>query len=440
MYRTRHECEDSDEMSGYGWLRHDGVRFGRQELLDEGYLITTSFMKDPEDRDAFREYVHVCLTDASEEYFGFEYEGYYYVYSTLSFGWKASPFIYNTLSGAVAQFFRRLGIRNLFYLDDSIYLPRYIPLAGPLRSELTEWLGLGCWHGTQTWRSERHVTIAIETDSSGRRWGGRIIVGSLEYRAWNDWSASDQRLHINLLEIMAFYNVLLSFRQHLAGAQVDCYIDNRSAMYNLINGGGRSLEMTDVAKLIFLLQRADNVDIVYHWIASEFNTVADAISREESPLRLRPALFQQLDRAHGGFLIDLLSSGANRQQGFDGRDIPFFSRYACPGSTGVNVFAQPIPTTGVTFANPPFILIGPLLGYLRSQRSLTVTVVPQYDQGRVGQYWWPLILEAALSWTLLSAPFAPSPFERRGRSGGSFAALPPSPVAHWAVLLDFRFL
>ncbi|GAQ91059.1 mannosyl-oligosaccharide glucosidase [Klebsormidium nitens] len=68
MYRTRHECEDSDEMSGYGWLRHDGVRFGRQELLDEGYLITTSFMKDPEDRGAFGEWAVRVTYDRNKDY------------------------------------------------------------------------------------------------------------------------------------------------------------------------------------------------------------------------------------------------------------------------------------------------------------------------------------------------------------------------------------
>jgi hypothetical protein len=70
-------------------------------------------------------YVHVRLTPESETFFGFEWQGVYYVYCTLSFGWQASPFIYNTLSGAVAQFLRRHGIRNLFYLDDSLYLPLF---------------------------------------------------------------------------------------------------------------------------------------------------------------------------------------------------------------------------------------------------------------------------------------------------------------------------
>jgi hypothetical protein len=251
-----------------------------------------------------------------------------------------------------------------------------IALAGLLWTELTHWLSLASWHGTQPWRSERHVSVTIETDSSGRRWGGRILLGDSEFRAGDDWSLEECRLHINILEMMAFYNVLLSFRPLLANSLVDCYIENRSAMFNLMNGGGRSVEMTEVAKLIFHLQREDNFDNVYHWIASELNSVADAISREESPLRLRPLLFAQLDEQFGCFTLDLLSSAANRQTGYDGREIPFFSRYACPGSAGVNIFAQEIDGGSITYANPPFVLIGPVLSYLRSQRAFTLIIIP----------------------------------------------------------------
>ena len=501
-------------------------------------------------------YVHVRMSPPSETYFGIQWRGVYYVYSVLSFGWKASPFVYNTLSGAVAQFLRRLGIRNLYYLDDSIYLPilrpscdaaatvyvvcsilvwlgyfvnldkshfhpscivdwlgftvdtsartfsvpakkrakflaylrdllhssaisfkaletlagkcaslriavpgamlftrcmyaalrqaaasgcLHIPVQGALRREMEHWLSLDSWHGTQQWRSERHVTLVIESDSSRRRWGGRMMFGSKEFRAGDDWTAFERQFHINTLEAMAFYNVLLSFRAYLTGCQVDCYIDNKTAMFSLINDGGRNPDINAVAKLIFQLQTEDNFEISYHWITSASNSVADAISREESPLRLRPALFHQLDQRFGGFAIDLLSSSANRQVGADGRAIPFFSRYSCPGSSGVNVFAQSIPPGVPTFANPPFALIGPLLAFLRVQRCYTVMVLPQHDRGRAAQYWWPLVLSAAKEWVLLAPAGGPSPFQRRDLDG-TFVPLGPSPVSLWAVLLDFRVL
>ncbi|XP_042664250.1 mannosyl-oligosaccharide glucosidase isoform X1 [Tyto alba] len=43
----RHTCEQSDGLSRYGWLMHDGENFGAQELRDGGLLLTTEFVKRP---------------------------------------------------------------------------------------------------------------------------------------------------------------------------------------------------------------------------------------------------------------------------------------------------------------------------------------------------------------------------------------------------------
>lgn len=38
----RHEASQSDKLSSYGWLRHDGVTFGRQRLIDRDHNISIS--------------------------------------------------------------------------------------------------------------------------------------------------------------------------------------------------------------------------------------------------------------------------------------------------------------------------------------------------------------------------------------------------------------
>ncbi|XP_059063009.1 mannosyl-oligosaccharide glucosidase [Achroia grisella] len=43
----RHWCEQGDNLASYGWLRHDGVSFGEQVIVDKPHNITTSFMKTP---------------------------------------------------------------------------------------------------------------------------------------------------------------------------------------------------------------------------------------------------------------------------------------------------------------------------------------------------------------------------------------------------------
>ncbi|XP_030046760.1 mannosyl-oligosaccharide glucosidase isoform X1 [Microcaecilia unicolor] len=41
----RHTCEQSDGLPSYGWLMHDGLNFGVQEIRDFGFLLKTEFAK-----------------------------------------------------------------------------------------------------------------------------------------------------------------------------------------------------------------------------------------------------------------------------------------------------------------------------------------------------------------------------------------------------------
>ncbi|XP_030644183.1 mannosyl-oligosaccharide glucosidase [Chanos chanos] len=41
----RHTCEQGDRLHGYGWLMHDGLSFGVQEIHDSDFILTTEFVK-----------------------------------------------------------------------------------------------------------------------------------------------------------------------------------------------------------------------------------------------------------------------------------------------------------------------------------------------------------------------------------------------------------
>ncbi len=64
-------------------------------------------------------YQHVSITPESQKFFGICWQGYYLVYCTLPFGFKASCFIYHTLTSLVASYARELGVPTLAYIDDS---------------------------------------------------------------------------------------------------------------------------------------------------------------------------------------------------------------------------------------------------------------------------------------------------------------------------------
>ena len=88
-------------------------------------------------------YFHVPLHPDTQQYFGFEFEGRYYVYTVLPFGWNVSPYVYQTLSRLVSSYLRRLGIPDFAYLDDSATVSGRRVAAGHayVKGLLLTWLG-----------------------------------------------------------------------------------------------------------------------------------------------------------------------------------------------------------------------------------------------------------------------------------------------------------
>ena len=63
-------------------------------------------------------YDHLFLTEDSPTLFGIQWGGWYFVYNTLPFGWKISPFVYHSTDLMVSNFFRSVGIPCSLYIDD----------------------------------------------------------------------------------------------------------------------------------------------------------------------------------------------------------------------------------------------------------------------------------------------------------------------------------
>ena len=80
----------------------------------------------------------------SRSYFGFTFEGLWFVCTTLPFGWKIAPYVYHTVSLAASGFLR--GVPCSFYLDDRLNgdrLPKALGRFYPLRDrDSFEWMRL----------------------------------------------------------------------------------------------------------------------------------------------------------------------------------------------------------------------------------------------------------------------------------------------------------
>jgi len=63
-------------------------------------------------------YDHLLLTEESRTYFGIQWGGFYFTYNSLPFGWKISPYVYQSTGLLATNFFRSIGIPCLLYIDD----------------------------------------------------------------------------------------------------------------------------------------------------------------------------------------------------------------------------------------------------------------------------------------------------------------------------------
>ena len=96
------------------WMRD--VPFSLDTLSDlPRYVGRDSYQTVLDDKSG---YDHVLLSEDSWTYFGFEWSGWYFLYVSLPFGWKISPFVYHSIGLFSSNYFRSIGIPCSLYIDD----------------------------------------------------------------------------------------------------------------------------------------------------------------------------------------------------------------------------------------------------------------------------------------------------------------------------------
>ena len=78
------------------------------------YVLPGHFQTSFDDKSGYQ---HVLLHPSSRTFFGLEWNGVYFVFCTLPFGWKASAYIYHNLGLAVTSAARSCGVPVSQYID-----------------------------------------------------------------------------------------------------------------------------------------------------------------------------------------------------------------------------------------------------------------------------------------------------------------------------------
>lgn len=219
--------------------------------------------------------------------------------------------------------------------------------------------------------------LEITTDASLSGWGAHCNGSQTK----GTWTVEEAKLHINELELLALFFGLKSFIKG-AGYHIICHVDNTTAI-SYINkfGGCRSTYSHSIAKLIWQFCEENGHWLTATYIHTKANKLADQLSRgsiNEHDFSLSDTAFSEIVKCFGMPEVDLFATYVSK------KCIRFWSWLPDPLAEGVDAFTNT--WNEYFYAFPPFILISRVLKKIRSDQSVGILVVPQWES----QPWFPV--------------------------------------------------
>ena len=272
-----------------------------------------------------------------------------------------------------------------------------VTVSSSLKEELKYWVS---WtRGKNVFLGdEKHYRVKSCSDASNSGWGGILSLpeGKLQSR---DYWKSEDRSSVIVKEAKALHNTLLTFNNYLSNARVDAYVDSQNLIAAWNNEGGKNSQLIDEIKGIFRM--CLDLDISLQLVYTPTNLMeADAPSRFQADIdcRLSEGTWAMVARRYDPHDVDLMAKPSNVRSHRNGHQLRFFSPVPCPGSDGVNVFAQSFSATENYYVFPPFVLIGSLLKFFGTPKMQLTLVAPDVSPKK---YWWPLLISSSVDSILI---------------------------------------
>ena len=234
--------------------------------------------------------------------------------------------------------------------------------------------------------------VLVTTDASTQGWGAQTSSRS----ARGKWSASEQRFHINVLELLAVLKALALWGSVWQGKSVRFLMDNRTAVsYVSKQGGTRSKSSNIIAESIFLMADEFHLTLSAAYLPGEQNVLADMLSRSRQVLKnewaLSPSTFRWVcsRSPFGPPTVDLFANRWNHR-------LPrFFSPCPEPSAVGIDALSAPWPQETL-FAFPPATILDRFLIKAQQERPQALLLVaPLHTVAS----WYPALRSHAL-WVL----------------------------------------
>ena len=278
-----------------------------------------------------------------------------------------------------------------------------------LRAELRVWLKLSSTSQEEPWYKSRHYDVSVTTASSDASSNGGVVsLPSGRFSAGGGFPPEWLLRPINGKEMFALLEVLKQCCRERSGElrrdQVLMDVDNRATVDAFRKGRSSNLVTHAMLVSLFELQVAHGFWLTLRWVPSAENAVADNTTRpgRQETVCLKPAAFERLRQFFGDFTVDLVASSENAQYKVERGTgakcrLPFFSRYSCEGTAGVDVLRQDVAVTpglgtpAFGYCFPPPVMVGHVIQHLAECRAHAVIVIPD-----VHDYWLPRVGRATV--------------------------------------------
>ncbi len=246
------------------------------------------------------------------------------------------------------------------------------------------------------------IDLTLFSDASNKGWGGHIENGA---STGGDWSATEMKDHINVLELKAAFLTLQSFCSAMSNVYIKLMLDNTTAIACINKFGSvKPLLMAHTQCLYsWVLQR--NIRLIAGHVPGKKNVRADKESRTHNydiEWSLKKKWFDWIVKQFGRPDIDLFASRINKQ----------LDTYA---AWRPDPHAKYIDAFSISWSNiygylfPPFSVMSRVVRKLEADRATAILLFPEWTT----QPWLPRLRRLIvgepilLPWDALILPQCP---------------------------------
>lgn len=262
------------------------------------------------------------------------------------------------------------------------------PVSTEAQDELLWWnANLAQYNGRCAIRPER--IFVITTDASSVGLGGFVTteVGDLSFQ--QQWTPAEALQTPAWREMTAILRALNHFRPHVRHMNLLIRSDNTNAVSYILNGGGRSPELTAIARDIWNFALENCTYIEAEWIPGAQNQFADYLSRWFAPAdyQLSAAAFRRIVNRYGLPEVDRMALASTAKVARYNSVSPFD-----PAAEAIDCFTVDWSRDfNYVFPDPAVILR--VVRHARACKAKMIIVVPEWPS----QPWWPILQAAAVS-------------------------------------------